>query len=76
VNYKYTSAATGQEVTGQTITGSVDRVTVTGEENEKNFMLHGPVESVTIIEAWGTLTYNSSQTYTLPNTILETVQEE
>jgi hypothetical protein len=76
VNYKYTSAATGQEVTGQTITGSVDRVTVTGEENEKSFMLHGPTESVTVIEAWGTLTYNTSQTYTLPNTILETVQQQ
>lgn len=76
VNYKYTSAATGQEVTGQTITGSTDRVTVTSEENEKSFHLHGPSESVTVIEAWGTLTYNTSQTYTLPNTILETVQEE
>lgn len=76
VNYKYTSAATGQEVTGQTITGSTDRVTVTGEENEKSFRLHGPTESVTVIEAWGTLRYNTSQTYTLPNTILETVQEE
>lgn len=76
VNYKYTSAATGQEVTGQTITGSTDRVTVTGEENEKSFHLHGPSESVTVIEAWGTLRYNTSQTYTLPNTILETVQEE
>ena len=76
VNYKYTSAATGQEVTGQTITGSVDRVTVTGEENEKSFRLHGPTESVTVIEAWGTLTYNTSQTYTLPNTILETVQQQ
>lgn len=76
VHYKYTSASTGQEVTGQTITGSTDRVTVTGEENEKNFNLHGPTESVTVIEAWGTLRYNTSQTYTLPNTILETVQEE
>ena len=76
VNYKYTSAATGQEVTGQTITGSVDRVTVTGEENEKSFRLHGPTESVTVIEAWGTLRYNTSQTYTIPKTILETIQQQ
>ena len=77
VHYKYTSKSTGQEVTGQTITGSTDRVTVTGEENEKSFRLRGgPTESVTIIEAWGTLRYNTSQTYTLPNIILETVQEE
>ena len=77
VHYKYTSKSTGQEVTGQTITGSTDRVTVTGEENEKSFRLRGgPTESVTIIEAWGTLRYNTSQTYTLPNTILKTVQEE
>ena len=77
VHYKYTSKSTGQEVTGQTITGSTDRVTVTGEENEKSFRLRGgPTESVTIIEAWGTLRYNTSQTYTLPNTILVTVQEE
>jgi hypothetical protein len=77
VHYKYTSKSTGQEVTGQTITGSADSVTVTSEENEKSFLLHGgPTESVTIIEAWGTLRYNTSQTYTLPNTVLETIQEE
>lgn len=76
VHYKYTSKSTGQEVTGQTITGSADSVTVTGEENEHSFRLHGPTESVTVIEAWGTLRYNTSQTYTLPNTVLESIQEE
>lgn len=83
VHYKYTSAVTGQEVTGQTITGTTvstsnpdGRITVTGEENEKSFHLHGPSESVTVIEAWGTLRYNTSQTYTIPKTKLETIQEE
>ena len=77
VHYKYTSKSTGQEVTGRTITGSVNSVTVTSEENEKSFLLHGgPTESVTIIEALGTLRYNTSQTYTLPKTRLETIQQQ